>query len=122
MKLKNLVILPLLALLVSCDTGEPAWAQEGNKGTTLPFGKEVIVQLKREVSGVSAPVLAESDSFNPATTAISGRLMGISESWLELQMTVSSTAGATTPAMARSYWVPMESVLFLRAVELTQAK
>ncbi len=122
MKLKPLFLSVLLVLLASCSLESPTSVDTGNSGTSLPFGKEVMVQFSREVPGVgSVPTPVEGSPASGTAMAITGKLMGISDDWIEIQIPTPKPAGAAGPDVARSYWIPKASVLFIRAVELTKA-
>jgi len=78
----------------------------------LPIGKDVIVQFDRRALGAGAPlpVSPTTMGINGAETAIRGKLIAVSHSWIEIRVSTVQTGGTSI----KSYWIPKEKILLIQ--------
>jgi hypothetical protein len=79
---------------------------------SLPIGKDVVVQFDRSSLGAAAslPVPPTTEGINGAGTAIRGKLLGATKSWIQLGVTTSRVQGASV----QTFWIPREKILLIQ--------
>jgi hypothetical protein len=100
--MNQILIIPAVALLLSSC----------GPSSSLPVGKDVVVQFDRNSLGAAAPlpVSPNTRSINGAETSLEGKLLKVSDAWIVLQ----TGANQDKPSIVRTFWIPVQKVLSIR--------